>query len=366
MAETIEALINKMQKKFGSGSIGVFGENKVKVERVPIDSFNLSELFGGGYPRGRMIEIYGPESSGKTALACYLAGQCQKHEFLDGNKHNGVVAYIDVEHALDPNYAVTFGLNMDSVLFSQPDNAEQALDMACALVESKMVDMVVIDSVAALVPKAEIEGDIGDQNMGLMARLMGRACRKLQAAMDNNSATVIWINQIRSKMVAYGNPETTTGGNALKFFAAIRLTTRLEKRLEEGERQVGMISKIKSVKNKVAPPFRSCSMKIIFGKGYQVEDECLLGLVKYGIIARGGGGWYNFMIDGKSEKMQGDDKALSYLKSHPALYAKYKERLQEALLQKSSHCISKDDTGDGAEDELNDGLYEEDDSCVNS
>lgn len=337
----LDALVSGMQKKYGAGSISVFGRNQVVIERVPLDSFYLSELFGGGYPRGRMIEIYGPESSGKTTLACYLAGQCQRNWFEDKKRH-GVVAYIDVEHALDPAYAETFGLHMDNVLFSQPDSAEQALDIVNDLVESDMVDMIVVDSVAALVPQAEIDGEMGDQQMGLLARLMGKACRKLQAMMGGKSATIVWINQIRYKMIAYGNPETTPGGNALKFFTAVRLVTRLGERLEEGDKQIGMTSKIKSIKNKIAPPFRTCVMKIIFGKGYQVEEEYIEAFTKYGIIKKAGG-WYTLQEGNTAtEKIQGSDRVMTWLKTHPDSYKLYKEHLMAILSRKTTAVIVED------------------------
>lgn len=337
----LDALVSGMQKKYGVGSISVFGRNQVVIERVPLDSFYLSELFGGGYPRGRMIEIYGPESSGKTTLACYLAGQCQRNWFEDKKRH-GVVAYIDVEHALDPAYAETFGLHMDNVLFSQPDSAEQALDIVNDLVESDMVDMIVVDSVAALVPQAEIDGEMGDQQMGLLARLMGKACRKFQSMMGAKSATIVWINQIRYKMIAYGNPETTPGGNALKFFTAVRLVTRLGERLEEGDKQIGMTSKIKSIKNKIAPPFRTCEMKIIFGKGYQVEEEYIEAFTKYGIIKKAGG-WYTLQEGNASpEKVQGSDRVMTWLKAHPDTYKSYKERLMAILSRKTTAVIMED------------------------
>lgn len=342
----LDALVGKMQRKYGAGAISVFGRNQVVVERVPLDSFYLSELFGGGYPRGRMIEIYGPESSGKTTLACYLGGQCQRNWFEDKGRH-GVVAYVDVEHALDPSYAETFGLRMDSVLFSQPDSAEQALDIVNDLVESGLVDMVIVDSVAALVPQAEIDGEMGDQQMGLLARLMGKACRKLQAMMGPKSATIVWINQIRFKMTAYGNPETTPGGNALKFFAAVRLVTRLGERIESGDAQIGMTSKIKSIKNKIAPPFRSCEMKIIFGGGYQVEEEYVEAFTKHGIISKSGGGWYSLRADGgEPEKVQGDGRVMEWLKAHPAEYAAFKSRLMAALSRKTTAVVVEDSDAD--------------------
>jgi recombination protein RecA len=343
----LDGLVKDLQKKYGAGSIAVFGKNQVVVERVPIDSFYLSELLGGGYPRGRMMEIYGPESSGKTTLACYFAGQCQRHYFDDKQRY-GVVAYIDVEHALDPSYAATFGLNMDQVLFSQPDSAEQALDIVDDLVESGMVDMIVVDSVAALSPQAELDGEMGDQTVGLMARLMSKACRKLQSKMMPNSASIIWINQVRSRIgVFYGNPETTTGGNALKFYSAIRLVVRAGERIEDKhEGQIGMISRVKTIKNKVAPPFRSCDMKIIFGKGYQVEEEYVQAFVKYGIIKKAGG-WYTVAVtktggEDNPENVHGEEKVLEWLKEHPDIYAEYKAKLMAELSRKTTAVIVED------------------------
>ncbi|MDR1147603.1 MAG: recombinase RecA [Spirochaetaceae bacterium] len=356
----LDALVKNLQVKYGSGSISVFGKNQVVVERVPIDSFYLSELLGGGYPRGRMIEIYGPESSGKTTLACYFAGQCQKHYFEDKQRY-GVVAYIDVEHALDPPYAATFGLDMDKVLFSQPDSAEQALDILDDLVESDLVDMVVVDSVAALSPQQELDGEMGDQTMGLLARLMSKACRKLQSKMTPKSASIVWINQIRMKIgIVFGNPEVTSGGNALKFFTAVRMTVRAGERIEDKENgQIGMISRVKTIKNKVAPPFRTCDMKIIFGEGYQVEEEYVQAFVKYGII-RKSGGWYTVALtrtgtEETPEKVQGEEKVLAWLKEHPEIYAEYRNRLMAELSRKTTAVIVEDtedqETGIVAEQE---------------
>ena len=343
----LDSLVKDLQGKYGAGSISIFGKNQVVVERVPIDSFYLSELLGGGYPRGRMIEIYGPESAGKTTLACYFAGQCQKHYFDDRQRY-GVVAYIDVEHALDPVYAATFGLNMDTVIFSQPDSAEQALDIVDDLVESDQVDMIVLDSVAALSPQRELDGEMGDETMGLLARLMSKACRKLQSKMTSKSASIIWINQVRMKIgVFMGNPETTPGGNALKFYSAIRITTRAGDRIEDKYAgQIGMISKVKTIKNKVAPSFRSCEMKIIFGEGYQVEEEFIQAFAKYGIIKKVGS-WYTVAMtkigdEIMPEKVQGEEKVIDWLRGHPDIFAEYKERLKAELSRKTTAVIVED------------------------
>jgi recombination protein RecA len=282
-------------------------------------------------------------------LACYFAGQCQKHYFDDKQRY-GIVAYIDVEHALDPIYAATFGLDIDKVLFSQPDSAEQALDILDDLIESDLVDMVVVDSVAALSPQAELDGEMGDQTIGLLARLMSKACRKLQSKMTPASASIIWINQIRMKIgigAMYGNPEVTTGGQALKFYTAIRMVTRSGERIEDkNEGQIGMISKVKTIKNKVAPPFRTCDMKIIFGKGYQVEEEYVQAFVKYGIIKKVGG-WYTVAMtrignEDTPEKVQGEEKVQEWLKAHPEIYAEYKDRLKMELSRTTTAVIVED------------------------
>jgi recombination protein RecA len=336
----LDSLVASMQKKYGAGSVSLYGKNQVVVEWVPLSSFYLTELLGNGYPRGRMIEIYGPESSGKTTLACYLAGQCQKHYFED-KQRNGVVAYVDVEHALDPGYAKIFGLDMDKVIFSQPDSAEQALDIVGDLVESDLVDMVVLDSVAALSPQAELDGEMGDNQMGLLARLMGRACRKLQSAMKPKSPAVVFVNQIRYKIgIVYGNPETVPGGNALKFFAAIRLVTRPGESIDDKEGvRIGMVSKVRSIKSKVAPPHRNCEMKILFDSGYQIEEEFVLAFQKYGII-RKAGGWFSIPVDdGEPEKIQGAERVIEWLRAHPAVYEDFKARLKAAMSRKTTSVI---------------------------
>ena len=447
--QKLDATLTNLQKKYGKGSISVFGQNQIKVERFPVSSMNLTEMMGGGFPRGRMVEIYGPESSGKTTLAEYFGGQCQNYYFED-KQRNGVVAYIDVEHALDPVYAESIGLKMKDVIFSQPDSAEQALDIVNDLLLSDVVDLIVVDSVAALVPQAEADGEMGDQQMGLQARLMSKACRKLQANMTEKSASIIFINQIREKIgVMFGNPEcvtldtkvnthstkqismenlfkkagldwksmelniaydisdknfmiesfnhetgqkefkkilalvykgespiyeikskntgkvlltcsgghrlwdeemkrythvsellygsalkadgtseefvvektdrvepivdmsvegnenyfsneilshnTTTGGNALKFYASIRFTIRRKEYVTgvNSDDVIGIVSTLKTIKNKVASPFKTCEMKLLFGKGYQVEEEYVVALTKKGLIEKSGS-WYSW------------------------------------------------------------------------
>jgi recombination protein RecA len=364
----LDTLVASMQKKYGSGSVSLYGKNQVVVEWVPISSFYLTELLGNGYPRGRMIEIYGPESSGKTTLACYLAGQCQKH-FFEDKQRNGVVAYVDVEHALDPAYAKVFGLDMDKVIFSQPDSAEQALDIVEDLVESDLVDMIILDSVAALSPHAELDGEMGDQQMGLLARLMGKACRKLQSLMKPKSATVVFINQIRYKIgVVYGNPETVPGGNALKFFAAVRLVTRPGDAIEEDGIQIGMTSRVRSIKNKVSPPHRNCEMKILFDSGYQIEEEYVLTFQKYGIIKKAGG-WFSIPVgEGDPEKIQGAERVIEWLREHPGVYDDFKIKLQAAMSRKKTsvvvEAVDEDESAIIAEQEAleKDALAENDNS----
>jgi recombination protein RecA len=281
-----------------------------------------------------------------TTLACYLAGQCQSH-FFEDKKRNGVVAYVDVEHALDPAYAKVFGLDMDKVIFSQPDSAEQALDIVEDLVESDLVDMIVLDSVAALSPQAELDGEMGDIQMGLLARLMGKACRKLQSIMKPKSPTIVFINQIRFKMIAYGNNETTSGGNALKFFSAIRLVTRAGDTVEDKDgNQIGMISRVRSIKNKVAPPHRNCEMTILFDSGYQIEEEYVLAFQKHGIIKKAGG-WFSIPAgEGDPEKIQGAERVIEWMRAHPAIYDDFKAKLKSAMSRKTTSVVVEADDED--------------------
>lgn len=498
--QKLDATLLNLQKKYGKGSISVFGKNQIKVERFPVSSMNLTEMMGGGFPRGRMTEIYGPESSGKTTLAEYFGGQCQNYYFED-KQRNGVVAYIDVEHSLDPVYAESIGLKMKDVIFSQPDSAEQALDIVNDLLLSGVVDLIVVDSVAALVPQAEADGEMGDQQMGLQARLMSKACRKLQANMTEKSASIIFINQIREKIgVMFGNPEcvtldtkvsihstkqismenlfekagldwksmelntaydisdknftiesfnhetgkkefkkilalvykgespiyeikskstekvlltcsgghrlwdeemkrythvsellygsalkadgtteefvvektdrvepivdmsvegnenyfsneilshnTTTGGNALKFYASIRFTIRRKEYVTgmNSDDVIGIVSTLKTIKNKVASPFKTCEMKLLFGKGYQVEEEYVVALTKRGLIEKSGS-WYSWSYkdpSGKegSHKEQGLDNVIKWFKDNPVLFEQFKRKIQE-MLAKESNVVSE-------------------------
>lgn len=501
--QKLDATLLNIQKKYGKESISLFGKNQTRVERVPISSMNLTEMMGGGFPRGRMIEIYGPESSGKSTLAEYFGGQCQKY-FYEDKQRNGVVAYIDVEHALDPVFAESVGLKMEDVLFSQPDSAEQALDIVNDLLISDVCDLIVVDSVAALVPQAEADGEMGDQQMGLQARLMSKACRKLQANMTSKSASIIWINQIREKIgVMYGNPEcvtldtkvnihsakqismenlfkkagldwksmelntaydisdknftiesfnhetgqkefkkilalvykgespiyeikskntgtvlltcsgghrlwdeemkrythvsellygtvlkadgtteefvvektdrvepivdmsvegnenyfsneilshnTTTGGNALKFYASIRFTIRRKENVTGANSDdiIGIISTLKSIKNKVAPPFKTCEMKLIFGKGYQVEEEYVTAFVKRSLVTKSGS-WYSWTykdLNGKecAGKEQGLDNVTQWFKDNPVVFEQMKKKIQDMVAKESAVVTEKEE-----------------------
>ena len=347
--QKLDATLLTIQKKYGKESISLFGKNQIKVERVPISSMNLTDMMGGGLPRGRMIEIYGPESSGKSTLAEYFGGQCQKYYYED-KQRNGVVAYIDVEHALDPVFAESVGLKMEDILFSQPDSAEQALDIVNELLISDICDLIVVDSVAALTPQAEADGEMGDQQMGLQARLMSKACRKLQANMTSKSASIIWINQIREKIgVMYGNPETTTGGNALKFYASIRFTIRRKENVTgiNADDIIGIVSTLKTIKNKVAPPFKTCELKLIFGKGYQVEEEYIAAFVKRALIEKTSS-WYSWTYkdlngEEKGEKQQGMDNVVQWFKDNPLVFEQMKKKIHDMIAKENAVVTEKEE-----------------------
>ena len=286
--KSIETVVDAIKEKFGEGIIMKLGDVKrVDVESIPTGAISLDIALGiGGIPRGRVIEVYGPESSGKTTLTLHIISNAQKA--------GGVAAFIDAEHALDPEYAKKIGVNINDLLISQPDNGEQALDIVEALVSSGAVSIIVVDSVAALVPKAEIEGDMGDQHMGRQARLMSQALRKLTSIVAKSNCTVIFINQIRMKIgVVFGNPETTTGGNALKFYSSVRIEVRKAAQIKKGEDIVGNRVKVKIVKNKVAPPFRTTEFDIMYNEGISASGDMLDTAVKYEVIAKKGNS-YNF------------------------------------------------------------------------
>ena len=307
--KALDAALGQIEKQFGKGSVMKLGESNVNmnVESVPTGSLSLDIALGlGGVPKGRIIEIYGPESSGKTTLALHAIAECQKK--------GGIAAFIDAEHALDPTYAKNLGVNIDDLWISQPDNGEQALEITERLVRSGAIDIIVVDSVAALTPQAEIEGDMGDSHMGLQARLMSQALRKLTGILAKSNTTIIFINQIRMKIgVMFGNPETTTGGNALKFYASVRMDVRRIESIGKNQDELtGNRVRVKIVKNKVAPPFKKCEIDLMFGTGISKMGSLLDAAIKCNLIEKAGA-WYSF----KGEKIgQGRDKTLEYLQNN--------------------------------------------------
>lgn len=320
--QALQAAMGKIEKNFGKGAIMRMGdEQHTAVEVVPSGSKCLDLALGvGGYPKGRIIEIYGPESSGKTTLAL--------HAMAEAQKNGGYVAFIDAEHAFDRFYAQKLGVDVDNLIISQPDNGEQALDIAEQLINSSAFDVVVIDSVAALTPKAEIEGDMGDNKVGLQARLMSQALRKLTASIGKTKTTCIFINQLREKIgVMFGNPETTTGGNALKFYASVRLDIRRVTAIKDGEDVIGNQVRVKVVKNKVAPPFRKCEFEIYFGEGISRVTEILdLGL-DFGIIQKSGS-WFSY---GNGKLAQGREAVKQVLKDNPELAEEIEAKIDEQI-----------------------------------
>ena len=320
--KALQAAMAKIEKDFGKGSVMKLGDEKIEnVEVIPTGSLALDAALGvGGYPKGRIIEIFGPESSGKTTLAIHAIAQAQKN--------GGIAAFIDAEHAFDRFYAAKLGVDIDQLLISQPDNGEQALQIADQLISSAAVDIVVIDSVAALTPKAEIEGDMGDNKVGLQARLMSQALRKLTATISKTNTTCIFINQLREKIgIMFGNPETTTGGNALKFYASVRLDIRKGSPIKDGENIIGNEVRVKVVKNKVAPPFRKAEFEITFGEGISKIGEILDLGVKYEIIQKSGS-WFSY----KGSKLaQGRDATKLLLKDNPELCEELEELVKQAI-----------------------------------
>ncbi|MBL8967181.1 MAG: recombinase RecA [Spirochaetaceae bacterium] len=322
--KALEAARLQIEKQFGVGSLMKLGthDNAVGIDSVPSGSILLDEALGvGGYPRGRVIEIYGPESSGKTTLAL--------HAIAEAQKKGGIAAFIDAEHALDPVYAKNLGVNIDELWVSQPDNGEQALDIAESLIRSGAVDIIVVDSVAALTPQAEIEGDMGDAHVGLQARLMSQALRKLTGTLAKSKTILVFINQIRMKIgVMFGNPETTTGGNALKFYASVRLEVRKIETIEKGEEEaVGNRVRVKVVKNKVAPPFRKVELEIMFGKGISSSGSLIDAAVKYDIVDKKGA-WYAF---GEEKIGQGRDNAKLFIEQNPEIAVEIERRVRERI-----------------------------------
>ncbi len=323
--KALQAAMAKIEKDFGKGSIMKMGDEQVEnVEVIPTGSLALNAALGvGGYPKGRIIEIYGPESSGKTTLAI--------HAIAEAQKNGGIAAFIDAEHAFDRFYAAKLGVNVNELLISQPDNGEQALEIADQLIRSSAIDIIVIDSVAALTPKAEIEGDMGENKVGLQARLMSQALRKLTSTINKTNTTCIFINQLREKIgIMFGNPETTTGGNALKFYASVRLAIRKVTTLKDGDQPIGNQVRVKVVKNKVAPPFRKAEFEITFGEGISHIGEIVDLGTELGIIKKSGS-WFSY---GESKIGQGRDAVKRLLKDNPELCEELEEKIAEALKQK--------------------------------
>ena len=325
--KALQAAMAKIEKDFGKGSIMKLGDEKIEnVHVIPTGSLGLDAALGvGGYPKGRIIEIYGPESSGKTTLAIHAIAQAQKN--------GGIAAFIDAEHAFDRFYAAKLGVDVDNLLISQPDNGEQALEIADQLIRSSAIDIIVIDSVAALTPKSEIEGDMGDNKVGLQARLMSQALRKLTATISKTNTTCIFINQLREKIgIMFGNPETTTGGNALKFYASVRLDIRKVTTLKDGDTPIGNQVRVKVVKNKVAPPFRKAEFEITFGEGISHIGEIVDLGVELDIIKKSGS-WFSY---GDTKIGQGRDAVKKLLRDNPELCEELEAQIRTALSEREA------------------------------
>ncbi|MBT3347813.1 MAG: recombinase RecA [Thiotrichales bacterium] len=322
--KALQAALGQIERQFGKGSIMRMGDENARrdIESVSTGSLGLDIALGiGGLPRGRVVEIYGPESSGKTTLTLHAVAEMQKL--------GGTAAFIDAEHALDPLYAEKLGIKIDDLLISQPDTGEQALDITDMLVRSGAIDIIIIDSVAALTPKAELEGDMGDHHVGLQARLMSQALRKLTANIQKSNTLVIFINQIRMKIgVMFGNPETTTGGNALKFYSSVRLDIRRIGAIKKGDEILGNDTRVKVVKNKVAPPFKQVTFDILYGEGISREGEIIDLGVQEGLLQKSGS-WYSY---GEERIGQGKDKVRQYLKDNPAIAQEVEQKIREKLL----------------------------------
>ena len=337
--KTLESTISQIERNFGKGSVMKLGEREVvEIDAISSGSLSLDVALGiGGLPKGRIVEIYGPESSGKTTLALHVIAEAQKK--------GGTCAFVDAEHALDPVYAKKLGVNTDEMLISQPDNGEQALEIADTLVNSNAIDVLVVDSVAALVPRAEIEGDMGDSHMGLHARLMSQALRKLTGSISRSQALVIFINQIRQKIgVMFGNPETTTGGNALKFYASIRMDIRRIGAIKDRDEVVGNQTRVKVVKNKLAPPFKTVEFDIMYGEGISKNGEILDLATKDGLVEKAGA-WYSY----NGERIgQGRENAKIYLKENPKIALEIEESIRSQ--NKEQIVKAEDDINDSKED----------------
>ncbi len=322
-SKQVDLTVKELQEKYGEGSIMRLGQvKKVDVDVISTGSLSLDIALGvGGVPRGRIIEIYGPESSGKTTLCLHIVAEAQKT--------GGTAAYVDAEHALDPEYAKKIGVKIDQLLISQPDTGEQALDIVEALVKSAGIDVIVIDSVAALTPRAEIEGEMDQQHMGLQARLMSHALRKLTAIVAKSNTTVIFINQLRMKIgIMFGNPETTPGGMALKFYSSVRIDIRRSAQIQAGEKIVGNRTKVKIVKNKVAPPFRTCEFDILYNEGISRYADVVNTGVRYNVVTKAGS-WYNY---GEQKLGQGVEGSRQFLKENPKIEKEIVTKIKEAAV----------------------------------
>ena len=348
--KALDAAITQIEKSYGKGSIMKLGDSgtNMNIETVPTGSISLDIALGlGGVPKGRVIEIYGPESSGKTTVALHMVAEVQKR--------GGIAGFIDAEHALDPVYAKNIGVDIDSLYISQPDNGEQALEITETMVRSGAVDIVIVDSVAALVPKAEIDGEMGDSHVGLQARLMSQALRKLTGIISKSNCCVIFINQLREKVgVMFGNPETTTGGRALKFYSSVRMDVRRVESIKQGGEVIGNHVRVKVVKNKIAPPFKEAEFDIMFGQGISKEGDILDLAVKDDIVEKSGA-WYAY---GGAKIGQGRENAKSYLREHPAVCAEVETKVRE------KHGLPADETvaalaANAAEEEAQDAAFAE-------
>jgi len=332
----LDAALGQIEKQYGKGAVMKLGDSaaNMNVETIPTGSLSLDIALGlGGVPKGRIIEVYGPESSGKTTVALHMVAEVQKR--------GGIAGFIDAEHALDPAYAKNIGVDIENLYISQPDNGEQALEITETMVRSGAVDIIIVDSVAALVPKAEIDGDMGDSHVGLQARLMSQALRKLTAAISKSNCIVIFINQLREKVgVMFGNPETTTGGRALKFYSSIRLDVRRIEALKQGGEMVGNRTRIKVVKNKVAPPFREAEFDIMFGKGISKEGDILDLAASVGIVQKSGA-WFAY---GGDKIGQGRENAKAYLREHPEIMDEIEHKVRVA------YGLIKEEAPEGTEE----------------